>query len=270
MTDRPHIILSNDDGIAAVGLAHLWGALSKFADVLVVAPELDRSSVGHAFTLRDPIRAKPFVSTGVSSSGVRHGFEFEGVSVSGYPADAVKFGIKNIVPERGLRPVDIVVSGINPGANVGINAFYSGTVAAAMEGAFYGIPGVAVSITARDGLDFAGAAGCAAKLILKLRDDGMLKGGKIYNINIPGDFENVRGVRVTRHSLSGFRERYEARSDPRGRKYYWADGEMEILGDADTSDAAAVAAGFVSVTPLTWDLTDSGAAEDIAGYREDY
>ncbi|MBM4082199.1 MAG: 5'/3'-nucleotidase SurE [Planctomycetes bacterium] len=246
---KPHILLTNDDGIYAPGLAALKKALERMADVCVVAPDAEQSAVGHSVTLSHPLRVRE----------VRLGRRLFGHAVDGAPADCVKLGILQILK----KSPDLVVSGINLGANAGINVLYSGTVAAAIEGAMFGIPALAVSLEVRDAPDFAYAAQVAAKLARKMLE--MPAGrGLLLNLNVPAlPRRRIKGVRLTRQCKAVWRERYERRTDPRGRTYYWIVGELEPSEQDRETDVAVLGRGYCSITPLQFDLTDREAFEKL-------
>ena len=246
------ILATNDDGIMAPGLLAMRRALADLGQVTVVAPTTAQSAVGHGITLVDPIRCHRM---DLGDGGAGYGVE-------GRPADCVKLAVLELLDER----PDLVVSGVNLGVNVGINVLYSGTVAAAVEGAFYGIPSVAVSLEDADVVDFDGAARIARRLIERfLAKRG--RGPTLLNINVP-DLSGGRpkGVRVVPQSMKGFAEGWERRQDPRGRTYYWMVGTQGSEDAGVDSDVAALADGYVTVTPLRFDLTDHGHMDDVAGW----
>lgn len=235
------LLLTNDDGVYAPGLAALHAALVPLHEVTVVAPETEQSAVGHAITLVDPIRVRRL--------GPRTGFE--GWAVTGTPADCVKLGVSELLPQ----PPELVVSGINRGANVGVNLLYSGTVSAATEAAILGLPGLAFSLGTLKDPDFTYAGRVAAHLV------GLYPGLGVpprvsLNVNVPALPEaQIKGIRFTRQSEARLVEKFLRRSDPRGHIYYWQAGEtMGTEGDLDT-DYPALLAGYVTVTPVRHDLT---------------
>ncbi len=234
------ILITNDDGIFAEGLCALYRSLSLDHEVVVVAPEAERSAVGHAITLSHPLRVKI----------VRRGKEFWGYAVSGTPADCVKIAFYELV-----GPVDLVISGINRGANVGINVLYSGTVSAATEAAILGIPALAVSLAAYQNEDYCFAAYFIASLIEDIFDWPLPK-PFCLNINIPQlPAHLIQGVKFTRQGTYKLKERFEKRIDPHGNIYYWQCGE-EFLEEDPATDVVAIKQGFISITPLHHDLTD--------------
>lgn len=243
------ILLTNDDGIMAPGILAMRRALAEMGDVTVVAPTTPQSAIGHAITLTVPIRIHR----------VTLGDGAVGYGVEGRPADCVKLAVLELMPER----PELVVSGVNLGANVGINVLYSGTVAAAVEAAFYGIPAVAASVADADAVDFDGAA----RLVRGLVRQFLAKRGEqatLLNINVPDLSRGLpRGVRVVPQSLKGWREAWERRDDPRGRSYYWLIGEEELEDSGRETDVSALAEGYVTVTPLRYDLTDRARLDEM-------
>jgi 5'-nucleotidase len=236
------ILLANDDGILAPGLSAMRQELCKLGEVLVAAPESPQSAAAHAITVGDDIAV----------SRVHVHDAFYGHAVSGSPADAVKIALAELLDER----PDLVVSGINAGANVGINVLYSGTVAAAAEGAFFGVPSVAVSLEFSEELEFARAAEIGRAVIESLLAAG-LTGGKLINVNIPALRPGVpRGVRIARQSTRAMEDRYECRRQQDGRRWYTLKGEFANTDDEPATDLRAIREGYVAVTPLHFDLTD--------------
>lgn len=244
------VLLTNDDGIMAPGLQALFHHLGKTADVTVVAPETEQSAVGHAITLSDPLRVKQH--KGLDG--------FRGLSVNGTPADCVKIAVRAILE----HPPDLIISGINPGANVGTNVLYSGTVSAATEGALLGIPSMAVSVKGKP-KQYEAASVITGLLAGKIREKG-LPAGISLNVNVPDlPLEKIRGLKVTR--MGDFRvvEWFDRRVDPRNNVYYWQAGET-AAGEGGTElsiDDAALAAGYVSVSPLFPDLTAEDFRKDL-------
>jgi len=235
------ILLTNDDGIYAPGLAAMERELRRLGDVSVVAPATEQSGVGHSITYLTPLTVKE----------VFFGDEHWGWAVEGSPADCVKIAIAEFCPRR----PDLVVSGINGGLNAGINVLYSGTVAAAIEGAFYGITSVAVSLEFDEHAQFQKAARLARAVIQQVLDK---KGHEpqLYNMNIPtAALSGTPQVRVVPMDVSQYGEQYEKRTDPFGRVYYWLTGQPPPPGEAHETDLSAMAKGFVALTPLGYDMT---------------
>lgn len=245
-------LLTNDDGIYAKGLSALYRELSKVADCLIVAPEIEQSAVGHAITMSRPLMVR----------AARKNGEFLGYAVAGKPADCVKIGIG----ELSDRPVDLVVSGINRGANVGVNVIYSGTVSAATEGAILGVPSMAVSLDTRKDADYSFAAKFARKMALFMMNHYPSRNIPL-NINVPALPEkDIRGVAVTRQGTARFSDTFERRVDPRENVYYWLAGETMLSGgDEEGTDVLALRQGKISVTPVYYDLTRYDALEELSG-----
>ncbi len=241
---RPLILISNDDGIEAEGLHSLASCLYDLGDVIVVAPETEQSAVGHAITLRDPVRARecPF--------GIESG-EIKAFAVSGTPADCVKLAIDKLLP----RYPTIVVSGINQGPNTAVNLIYSGTVSAATEAAILGIPAIATSFCCWSGGDFMPSARMTRIIVEKVLTEGLTP-GLLLNINTPDmAFAKLKGIKITRQAKSKWDESFTERRDPFGRPYYWLSGTFVNLDEGDDTDLNAIENGFVSVTPVHHDLT---------------
>jgi 5'-nucleotidase len=238
------ILLTNDDGIHAPGLMALYKELSGDHEVNIVAPEVEMSAVGHAITLASPLRVKMVYKNGT----------FYGYGVSGTPADCVKIAIQELINPR----PDIILSGINLGANVGLNVLYSGTVSAATEGAFLGIKSAALSLNTRQSPDFSFAAYFSRKII-KLLMKNIIKEGIALNINIPALPQGkIKGVAITRQGVGKIKERFERRMDPRGNVYYWLSGEIPVNEEAPDADINALRADMISITPIGHDLTCKG------------
>jgi 5'-nucleotidase len=237
-----HILLTNDDGIFAPGLAAIYKRLARLGRVSVAAPSDVQSGAGHAISLSE-IRCKPIM--------VDH--LFEGYSVDGSPADCVKLALNELVASD--DPVDLVVSGMNHGANVGINIFYSGTVAGAIEAAFYNLPAIAVSAAFDDPMDFEAAADHAFAVIEQLTD---LPAGRVANLNIPRLSKGTpKSVLIVPQSTHGFDEQYRVRTDENGQRVYQlTGGHHRDPHDGGWTDTTALIAGHVTLTCLRQELTD--------------
>ncbi len=236
------MLLVNDDGIYAPGLAALANRLRERYEVVIVAPDREQSAVGHAITLADPLRIYEVKQDG----------NFFGYAVSGTPADCVKLAVRVILK----RPPDLLISGINQGANVGASLIYSGTVSAATEGTMLLIPSIAVSLdTHRSDADFSAAAEVTERLARLVMKYG-LPGGVFLNVNVPAlPLEKIKGVKITRQATTYFDDFFERRIDPQGRTYYWMSGTMVEVDRSEDSDLMALRQGFVSITPVRYDLT---------------
>jgi 5'-nucleotidase len=245
------ILLTNDDGIFAPGLAALHHELIKFGEVHVVAPDSVQSATGHGITLHAPLLTEK-VKT---DSGI------EGIAVDGRPADCVKLAVTQILP----RPPDLVISGLNSGANVGINVIYSGTVAAAIEAGFLGLPAIAVSLHLRRELspDYAGAARIGRETIEKILQTG-LKPGQVASVNIPSlaPGTSPAGTRFVRQCIRPWNDTYERRTDPRGHDYFWNTSIFSLGEHDDDSDVVALREKYVTVTPLQFDMTNYRLLEE--------
>ncbi|HKE43388.1 MAG TPA: 5'/3'-nucleotidase SurE [Steroidobacteraceae bacterium] len=246
------ILLSNDDGYRAEGIRHLAVALRGLADLTVVAPERNRSGAGHSLTLEVPLRV----------------FQVEPnvYYVNGTPTDCVHLAISGLFDYE----LDMVVSGINDGANLGDDVLYSGTVAAAIEGRFLGLPTIAVSLCTEpgSGRHFETAGRVARELVSHLTR-APLHASTILNVNVPDrPYADLEGMQATR---LGFRHRSKPivrAEDPRGRAIYWVGPAGPHQEAGPGTDFNAVAAGFVSVTPLQIDLTRHAAVEDLSGWLQ--
>lgn len=246
------ILLTNDDGVFAPGIRSLYDELSREHNLTIIAPESEQSAVGHAITLLKPLRIKS-----VSLSGGVDAF-----AVDGTPADCIKIGVKQAL----RREPDLIISGINVGANVGVDALYSGTVSAATEGAILGIPSMAVSLDTFYDPDFGPAARIAALLADRIGRNGLRKGVAL-NINVPNlPFGKIGGLAVTRHGSSRYLEEFEQRVDPRGNTYYWQSGNILIRDPREDTDRRALEAGMVSITPIHSDLTHYEALDEVRSW----
>lgn len=235
------LLLTNDDGAYAPGLKALHRALRDQYEVWVVAPETEQSAVGHAITLADPIRVHPLTP----ESGL------QGWAVSGTPADCVKLAVHELLPQ----PPEMVLSGINLGANVGVNLLYSGTVSAATEGAILGLPAISLSLATHASSDFSLAAALAAHLVAAYPSLAV-PAGVALNVNVPAlPAVRIKGVRFCCQSTARLQEKFLRRADPRGHTYYWQSSEkMGTQGDGHT-DYLALRQGYVTITPVGPDLT---------------
>ncbi len=233
--------MTNDDGIYAPGIFALHEALKTDHEVHVVAPESEMSAVGHAITLTLPLRVQEIKRNG----------SFFGYAITGTPADCVKIAVQELLE----RPPDIILSGINLGANVGVNILYSGTVSAATEGAFLGFRSAAISLNTRENPDFKFAARFS-KEIIRFMTENNLRGGTALNVNIPAvPPGEITGVCITRQGTSRFRECFERRNDPRGNVYYWLSGETPVEDRNPDTDSVALKENKITITPVHYDLT---------------
>jgi 5'-nucleotidase len=233
------VLLSNDDGVVAPGLAALRREMARSAKVIIVAPETNQSAAGHSLTLQRPLR--------VRDAGP------DVYAIDGTPTDAVTWAFHKLLVKD--KP-DLVISGINAGANLGDDVTYSGTVAAAIEGTILGVPSIAASLVDENGADFRPAARFIARLARWVLRDGIPE-GTLLNVNLPNNGkEPLREFAITRLGKRTYHDIIYEKVDPRGKEYFWIAGEPTAdLTVADT-DLWAVADGLVSITPLKVDITD--------------
>jgi 5'-nucleotidase len=243
------ILITNDDGIHAEGLWAIYRRLVDDHAVTVVAPDRERSAIGHAITLHEPIRVVRMTING----------GYSGFAVNGTPADCVKLGILELLEQR----PDMVISGINPSPNVGVNLNYSGTVAAAKEAALFGIPAIAVSTASPNGADYSDAAGFVTDLARIVLRNGLPR-GTFLNVNLPaGPVRLSAGVRISKQDNSVYADYFEKRKDPRNRIYYWQGSETAHAGDPDDVDGAALSRNYITITPIKCDMTDHDFLAEI-------
>ncbi len=248
-----HILVTNDDGVNAPGLFALAQEMRKLGNVTVLAPDRNWSGGGHVKTLDRALRVKE----------VRLADGTQAFASDGAPSDCVALATLGYFKES----IDLVVSGINAGANLGHDVTYSGTVTAAMEAVIAGIPGIAVSLETLDGyvgeMDYGAAARAAAKIVRQVMENG-LSHEILLNVNVPFlPDEKIRGVVLTRQGLRVYHSRLDERIDPRNKPYYWIGGDAPTGVPERGTDVGALAEGFVSVTPLQLDLTAYRALTDL-------
>ncbi|MBI3654305.1 MAG: 5'/3'-nucleotidase SurE [Acidobacteria bacterium] len=239
----PKILVTNDDGIHSPGLKLLAKALQKIGEVVVVAPAHEMSAASRSLTLTRPLRIDVV--------------DKNQYAVDGTPADCITLAMNKIL--SGNLP-DIVFSGINKGGNLGDDVTYSGTVAGALEGSMYGLPGVAISLVQRGEFDFTYAAELAAELAVQVLRDGLPQ-GTLLNVNVPPG--PIRGLRITRQGAKILRPTVVEGTDPRQRTYYWIGEEALTWNEEHGTDYEALRQGWASITPLRNDLTDYQALEKI-------
>jgi 5'-nucleotidase len=250
------ILLTNDDGIYAPGLRALLPELRKLGEVTVVAPAAEQSAVGHSVTLTTPLIVQEVLDDQQRPLGW---------AVEGRPADCVKLALRELLSE----PPDVIVSGLNAGSNAGINVLYSGTVAAAIEGAFFRVTSIACSLeyTKLRPLDFARGAALARGVIeqiLARRPET----GSLFNINIPSlDKGPVRGIRVLPQNMAPYVEGFDRRTDPRGRVYFWTTPDFCCPDPHPDTDVTALAEGYITVTPLQFNLTDAARLQEMSDWQ---
>lgn len=252
------LLVTNDDGLDSPGLHKLVQTLAEMAEIFVVAPDRERSGTGHGITVFNPIMIKRVDGVDAAQSAWM---------VYGTPVDCVKLGISALLP----APPDLVVSGINKGANLGWDVLYSGTVSAAMEGVIMGVPSIAVSLCLEDNAeDYGFAARFTRAVCRQLEKDGFDR-DTIININVPGiPRPEIKGMRVTRLGRRQYENVFEERKDPRGNTYFWMGGDVVEEDQEPDSDVTAVKEGFVSLTPIHFDLTDYKLVEKYRRIYHDY
>lgn len=248
-----HILVTNDDGVNAPGLLALVQALRELGDITVLAPDHNWSASGHVKTLERPLRVKD----AVLADGTR------ALSSDGAPSDCVALALLGLLPD----PVDLVVSGINGGPNLGHDLTYSGTVTAAMEAAIWGVPAFAVSLDTppltEGALDYGPAGRVAQKVAVNVIANGLPR-GVLLSVNVPYlPYDQIRGVRVTRQGLRIYRDALVQREDPRGRPYFWIGGDAPSGVPENGTDFGALSEGYVSVTPVQLDLTAHALIEPV-------
>jgi len=244
------ILVTNDDGIFAEGIYKLAKKLSKQYEVIVVAPDRQRSATGHAITMHHPIRANKisFFDTEISAW-----------SVDGTPSDCIKLALEALLEEK----PDFVISGINDGPNLGTDVLYSGTVSAAVEGAIHGIQSIAVSMAYIKDIDFDLGAEFACKMINELKVKKLPK-DTLLNINIPeGSKEDIGGARITTLGIRRYKNAFVKRQDPRGNEYYWLGGELINETQNKDSDIVCIKDKYISITPIHYDLTKFDLVETM-------
>jgi len=254
-----HILVTNDDGVNAPGLFALVQEMRKLGKVSVLAPDRNWSGGGHVKTLDRALRVKQ----------VRLTIGTQAFASDGAPSDCVALATLGFFKE----PIDLVVSGINEGANLGHDVTYSGTVTAAMEAVIAGVPGIAVSLETLDGhigdIDYGPAAQAASKIVQQVIENG-LSHEILLNVNVPFLAEDkIRGIVLTRQGLRVYHSRLDERMDPRHKPYYWIGGDAPTGVPEIGTDVGALAEGFVSVTPLQLDLTDYRALTDLKSWHWD-
>jgi 5'-nucleotidase len=250
------ILLTNDDGIYAPGLRALRKELQKLGEVLVVAPATEQSAAGHSVTLLTPLL--------VNEVFEEDGKTLVGWAVEGRPADCVKLALLELLPD----PPDLIVSGLNAGSNAGINVLYSGTVAAAIEGAFYRRTAIACSLEYDKKIhDFPTGARYARQVVEQIvaKNPGA---GELFNVNIPVlERGPIKGVKVLPQNVSPYEERFDRRVNPRGRTYFWTSPDFCCPAPHPDTDVTALAEQYITVTPLQFDLTDRVRLERMRGWE---
>ena len=248
-----HILVTNDDAVTSRGLLALAQEMRNLGEVTVLAPDRNWSASGHVKTMHRPLRVRPTTLIDGTSA----------FTTDGAPSDCVALALLGLLPE----PIDLVISGINPYANLGHDITYSGTVTAAMEAAIGGVPGIAVSLNTPEGhqgqRNYSPAARYAYLIAKQVISHGLPK-KTFLSVNVPYlPEEEIKGFQITRQGLRVYRDELVVRDDPRGRPYYWIGGDSPTSIPEDGTDFGALEAGFVSVTPLQLDLTDYKSLENL-------
>jgi 5'-nucleotidase len=248
--NRPLILVTNDDGFQAPGIRNLINIMLELGDVVMVAPDQGRSGQGHAITVNNPLRHQV----------LKESPNLKEIAVNGTPVDCVKLALKQLLP----KTPDLLVSGINHGGNSSVNILYSGTMAAVLEGCMENIPSVGFSLCdyAHDA-DFQSSALFIREIATDVLSHG-LPNGVCLNVNIPAlPSEKIKGVLTTRQGQGRWEEEFDARLDPRGRPYYWIQGYFSGNVTEQGTDEWALANGYISVMPVTYDLTAHQMIETI-------
>ncbi len=251
--EKPLILVTNDDGITAPGLRALVRYMSEIGEVVVVAPDSPQSGMGHAITIDNTLYSKKMTIS--LEDGAK-----EEYSCSGTPADCVKLALQELL---GRKP-DICVSGINHGSNSSINVIYSGTMSAAIEAGIEGIPAIGFSLC-----DYSWKAnfGTARDFVQKIVREALKNGipqGVVLNVNIPKlPQDRLKGIKVCRQARANWKEKFDKRTSPTGRDYYWLTGEFELLDKGEDTDEWALAHGYISVVPTQFDLTAHHSIQQI-------
>jgi 5'-nucleotidase len=251
---EPLILVTNDDGITAPGLKALIKVATKIGEVVVIAPDSPQSGMGHAITINNPIR--------IDNSEVFG--KIEAYTCSGTPVDCVKVGIFHILK----RKPDLIVSGINHGSNAASNVIYSGTMSAAVEGAMENIPSIGFSLDdASHEADFKPTQHFAEIIINKALKNNF-PAEMCLNVNVPKlTLKELKGIKVCRQANAFWEDRFDERTDPLGKKYYWLTGEFKDQEQADDTDMAALKNGYVSIVPVQFDMTAHHAISQINKWK---
>ena len=246
------ILLTNDDGVYAPGLRAMRKELQKLGDVTVVAPVGEQSAVGHSITLLTPLITQEVLDEEQKPMGW---------AVEGRPADCVKLALLELLD----APPDLIVSGLNAGSNAGINVLYSGTVAAAVEGSFFEVTSIALSLQSNKPKppNFPQAAELAGKVVAQIVRHPLSR-GSLFNVNIPGlDRGPIKGIRVVRQNVARYQEKFDRRVDPRGRTYFWSGPDFGCPDPHPDTDETALRDGYITVTPLHFNLTHAVMLEKM-------
>ena len=249
MLKFPKILITNDDGIHSDGIFALWQAMNKLGEPYVVAPDIDRSASSNSMTISKPLNVKT-----VSKLS-----RFSGYSINGTPVDCVKIAVKSLLKNK----PDVLISGINNGSNLGDNIIYSGTVAAAVEGAMLDIPSIAVSLDSHKPVDYDCAKYFSALVVENVLKNDLPK-GLVLNVNIPNVKKNqINGVRITKQGNQSFEDEYEKVVDDKGISRYMIKGKITDKNKSIDYDGKAVKENYVSITPIKYNLTELSYMEKL-------
>tara|TARA_R110002051_G_scaffold4043_6_gene21441 strand:+ start:9886 stop:10659 length:774 start_codon:yes stop_codon:yes gene_type:complete len=250
---KPLILVTNDDGITAPGLRMLVSIMKTIGEVVVVAPDSPQSGMGHAITLDSTLYSKK-LTIDLDSEGI------DEYSCSGTPADCVKLALQELLPKK----PDICVSGINHGSNSSINVIYSGTMSAAIEAGIEGIPAIGFSLCDYTWeADFSQAQDFIFTIVTQALKNGIPK-GTVLNVNIPKlKKSNIKGIKICRQAKANWKEKFDKRTNPMGKDYYWLTGEFLLLDKGEDTDEWALANGFISVVPTHFDLTAHHVIQEL-------
>lgn len=254
---KPLILVTNDDGITAPGLRTLISLMKTLGEVVVVAPDSPQSGMGHAITIDNTLYSKKVTIDHENGAPSEY-------SCSGTPADCVKLGLQELLDRR----PDLVVSGINHGSNSSINVIYSGTMSAAIEAGIEGIPAIGFSLCDYSwAADFKGASEAVKTITSEALKHGMPL-GTVLNVNIPKtDGKPPKGIKICRQARANWKEKFDKRTSPTGKEYYWLTGEFELLDHGEDTDVHALNNGYISVVPTQFDLTAHQALAQLNSWN---
>lgn len=251
---KPLILITNDDGISAKGIRSLYEVLKDLGDIVLISPDSPQSGMGHAITIHNPLRLK--------ESDLYP--EIESYACSGTPVDCVKLGVSEIMH----RKPDLLVSGINHGANTATNVLYSGTMSAAVEGAMEGIPSIGFSLDSFDAnADFSVAQAVARRVVEEVLQNSMPK-GICLNVNVPGiDKSEFKGIKVCRQAHAYWEDRFDKRFDQFNKPYYWLTGNFTDVGKEEDTDLNWIEQGYATVVPTKFDMTAYETMNEIKNWN---
>ena len=254
---KPLILVTNDDGITAPGLRNLVKFMKEIGDVVVVAPDSPQSAMGHAITIDSTLYSKK-INTNITDGALAE------YSCSGTPADCVKLALQELLD----RKPDICVSGINHGSNSSINVIYSGTMSAAIEAGIEGIPAIGFSLCDYSWeADFSQAEESIKTIVKEALNNGIPK-GVVLNVNIPKlNKTEIKGVKICRQAKANWKEKFDKRTSPMGKDYYWLTGEFELLDTGEDTDEWALTNNYISIVPTQFDLTAHHAIQHITDWN---